>query len=106
MILVTGGAGFIGANFILDWMEQTGEPVLNLDALTYAGNRESLATLDGDTRHVFVHGDITDRTLLDRLFAQHQPRAVIHFYPPRCRRCWPICASCDRCPVPGCEADR
>ena len=79
MILVTGGAGFIGANFILDWMEQTGEPVLNLDALTYAGNRESLATLDGDTRHVFVHGDITDRTLLDRLFAQHQPRAVIHF---------------------------
>ena len=79
MILVTGGAGFIGANFILDWMEQTGEPVLNLDALTYAGNRESLASLDGDTRHVFVHGDITDRTLLDRLFAQHQPRAVIHF---------------------------
>ena len=79
MILVTGGAGFIGANFILDWIEQTGEPVLNLDALTYAGNLESLATLNGDARHVFVHGDITDRALLDRLLAQHKPRAVIHF---------------------------
>ena len=79
MILVTGGAGFIGANFILDWVSQSSEPVLNLDALTYAGNRESLAELDGDPRHVFVHGDITDRALLDRLFAQHQPRAVIHF---------------------------
>ena len=79
MILVTGGAGFIGANFILDWAVQSSEPVLNLDALTYAGNRESLAALDGDPRHVFVHGDITDRALLDRLFTQHQPRAVIHF---------------------------
>jgi dTDP-glucose 4,6-dehydratase len=79
MILVTGGAGFIGANFILDWIEATGEPVLNLDALTYAGNRESLAALNGDARHVFVHGDITDRALLDRLMAQHRPRAVVHF---------------------------
>jgi dTDP-glucose 4,6-dehydratase len=79
MILVTGGAGFIGVNFILDWIEATGEPVLNLDALTYAGNRESLAALNGDARHVFVHGDITDRALLDRLLAQHQPRAVVHF---------------------------
>jgi dTDP-glucose 4,6-dehydratase len=79
MILVTGGAGFIGANFILDWIEQVGEPVLNLDALTYAGNLESLASLKDDARHVFVHGDITDRALLDRLFADHKPRAVVHF---------------------------
>ena len=79
MILVTGGAGFIGANFVLDWIEATGEPVLNLDALTYAGNRESLAELDSDTRHVFVQGDICDRALLDRLFAEHRPRAVVHF---------------------------
>ena len=79
MIFVTGGAGFIGANFILDWIATTGEPVLNLDALTYAGNLESLAALQGDTRHVFVKGDIGDRALLDRLLAEHQPRAVLHF---------------------------
>lgn len=79
MILVTGGAGFIGANFILDWVAATGEAVVNLDALTYAGNLESLAALDGDARHVFVKGDIGDRALLDRLFAEHRPRAVVHF---------------------------
>ena len=79
MILVTGGAGFIGSNFVLDWLESVGEPVVNLDALTYAGNRESLASLDGDDRHVFVQGDIVDRALLDRLFAEHRPRAVVHF---------------------------
>jgi dTDP-glucose 4,6-dehydratase len=79
MILVTGGAGFIGANFVLDWIAATGEPVVNLDALTYAGNLESLKSLDGDTRHIFVKGDIGDRPLLDRLFAEHQPRAVVHF---------------------------
>jgi len=79
MILVTGGAGFIGANFVLDWIEQTGEPVVNLDALTYAGNLESLRALNGDARHVFVKGDIGDRALLDGLFAQHRPRAVVHF---------------------------
>ena len=79
MILVTGGAGFIGANFVLDWIAVTGEPVVNLDALTYAGNRESLRSLDGDARHVFVHGDICDRALLDRLLAGHRPRAIVHF---------------------------
>lgn len=78
-ILVTGGAGFIGANFVLDWLEQNDEPVVNLDKLTYAGNLENLATLQGDARHVFVHGDICDRALVDRLLAQHRPRAIVHF---------------------------
>ena len=79
MILVTGGAGFIGANFVLDWLKGSDEPVLNLDALTYAGNLENLASLQNDPRHVFVHGDICDRPLLDRLFAEHAPRAIVHF---------------------------
>jgi dTDP-glucose 4,6-dehydratase len=79
MILVTGGAGFIGANFVLDWIEKVGEPVLNLDALTYAGNLQSLEPLQGDPLHTFVHGDITDRSLIDRLLAEHQPRAIVHF---------------------------
>ena len=79
MILVTGGAGFIGSNFVLDWLAQSDEPVLNLDALTYAGNRENLIVLEGDPRHRFVHGDITDGDLLDRLFAEQRPRAVVHF---------------------------
>ena len=79
MILVTGGAGFIGANFILGWLAQSDEPVVNVDALTYAGHRKSLASLDGDARHVLVHGDVTDRALLDRLLLQNRPRAVVHF---------------------------
>ncbi|NMG35076.1 dTDP-glucose 4,6-dehydratase [Azoarcus sp. TTM-91] len=79
MILVTGGAGFIGANFVLDWLATQDEPVLNLDALTYAGNLENLAALAGDDRHHFVHGDICDRTLVDRLLAEHRPRAIVHF---------------------------
>jgi dTDP-glucose 4,6-dehydratase len=78
-ILVTGGAGFIGANFILDWLTQTHEPVINLDKLTYAGNLHNLAALDGDLRHVFVQGDIADRKLLDRLFAEYRPRAIVNF---------------------------
>jgi dTDP-glucose 4,6-dehydratase len=78
-LLVTGGAGFIGSNFVLDWLAQSDEPVVNLDALTYAGNRQNLASLDGDARHVFVHGDITDRALVDRLLAEHRPRALLHF---------------------------
>ncbi|MEO7335641.1 MAG: dTDP-glucose 4,6-dehydratase [Caldimonas sp.] len=79
MILVTGGAGFIGANFVLDWIAETGESVVNLDALTYAGNLESLSTLGNDERHVFVKGDIGDRALLDSLLVEHQPRAIVHF---------------------------
>ena len=79
MILVTGGAGFIGANFVLDWVAGSDEPVLNLDALTYAGNMESLRALAGNPRHVFVKGDIGDRALMDGLLAEHRPRAVVHF---------------------------
>ena len=79
MILVTGGAGFIGANFVLDWLAQSDEPLVNLDKLTYAGNLENLASLQGDARHVFVQGDIGDATLVAQLLTQHRPRAVINF---------------------------
>ena len=79
MILVTGGAGFIGGNFVLDWLAQSDEPVINLDKLTYAGNLENLASLQGDVRHVFVQGDIGDGALVARLLAEHRPRAVINF---------------------------
>ena len=73
MILVTGGAGFIGSNFVLDWLARSDEPVLNLDKLTYAGNRHNLASLDGDARHVFVRGDIGDAALVTRLLDEHRP---------------------------------
>ena len=79
MILVTGGAGFIGSNFVLDWLGGSVEPVLTLDKLTYAGNHENLASLQGDNRHTFVQGDIGDAALMARLLAEHQPRAVINF---------------------------
>ena len=79
MILVTGGAGFIGSNFVLDWLTAGNEPIVNLDKLTYAGNLENLASLQGDGRHTFVQGDIGDRVLIDRLLAEHHPRAVLHF---------------------------
>ncbi len=78
-ILVTGGAGFIGSNFVLDWLAQSDDLVINLDKLTYAGNRENLQSLNGDQRHVFVHGDIGDSTLVANLLAQHQPRAIVNF---------------------------
>ena len=79
MLLVTGGAGFIGSNFVLSTVAQTGEAVLNLDKLTYAGNLKNLAALEGDARHVFVQGDICDRTLVRRLLAERRPRAIVHF---------------------------
>jgi dTDP-glucose 4,6-dehydratase len=79
VILVTGGAGFIGANFVIEWIAATGEAVVNLDKLTYAGNLGSLASLAADPRHVFVRGDIADRALVERLLAEHRPRAIVHF---------------------------
>jgi dTDP-glucose 4,6-dehydratase len=79
MILVTGGAGFIGANFVLDWLTENDEPVLNLDKLTYAGNLQNLAALEGNDRHTFVQGDLGDSALVTELLARHQPRAVINF---------------------------
>jgi dTDP-glucose 4,6-dehydratase len=79
MIFVTGGAGFIGSNFVLDWLKQSDEPVLNFDKLTYAGNLKNLASLQGDARHVFVRGDICDQALVLELFQKHQPRAVVNF---------------------------
>ena len=79
MILVTGGAGFIGSNFVLDWLTLGNAPVVNLDALTYAGNLENLASARGNPSHIFVQGDICDRTLVDQLLAEHRPRAIVHF---------------------------
>ena len=78
-ILVTGGAGFIGSNFVLDWLATRDEPVVNYDLLTYAGNLQNLASLAGDARHMFVQGDIGDRGLLDKVLAEHRPRAFVHF---------------------------
>ena len=78
-ILVTGGAGFIGSNFVRDWCAQSDEAVLNLDRLTYAGNVENLASLEGNLQHQLIVGDINDRALLDRLLQEHQPRAMVHF---------------------------
>lgn len=79
MILVTGGAGFIGSNFILDWLAGSDEPVVNLDRLTYAANPDNLAGLKDDSRHLFVHGDIGDAALLATLLRSHRPRAIVHF---------------------------
>jgi dTDP-glucose 4,6-dehydratase len=79
MILVTGGAGFIGSNFVLDWIAAEGTPVVNLDKLTYAGNPANLASLKGDGRYVFAQGDICDRTLVASLLQKHQPLAIVHF---------------------------
>ena len=79
MILVTGGAGFIGANFVLDWIATEGTPVVNLDKLTYAGNPANLAPLKGDARYIFAQGDINDRALVASLLKKHQPQAIVHF---------------------------
>jgi len=79
MILVTGGAGFIGANFVLDWLNTSDEAVLNVDKLTYAGNLGTLKSQQGNPKHVFVRADICDRAAMDALFAEHKPRAVLHF---------------------------
>ena len=79
MILVTGGAGFIGGNFVLDWLAGSNEPVVNLDKLTYAGNLQTLASLQGQPGHIFAQGDIGDTALVAQLLAQHKPRAVINF---------------------------
>jgi dTDP-glucose 4,6-dehydratase len=78
-IFVTGGAGFIGSNFVLDWLSERRESVVNVDKLTYAGNLENLASIDGDERHVFVHGDIGDTELVAKLLSQHNPRAILNF---------------------------
>ena len=79
MILVTGGAGFIGANFVLDWLSQSDEPIVNFDKLTYAGNLESLSSLRNDSRHIFIQGDIGDQLLMAELLEKYQPRAVLNF---------------------------
>jgi len=79
MILVTGGAGFIGGNFVLDWLAHNNEQVITIDKLTYAGNLDTLASLKSNPRHIFVRGDIGDRELVARLLAEHRPRAVINF---------------------------
>ncbi|RGE46033.1 dTDP-glucose 4,6-dehydratase [Comamonas testosteroni] len=79
MIFVTGGAGFIGANFVLDWLVNVDEAVVNIDKLTYAGNLENLASLKGDERHIFVQADIGDCEVWAKLLVQHKPRAVVNF---------------------------
>lgn len=79
MILVTGGAGFIGSNFVLDWLAQSDELVLNLDKLTYAGNVDNLASLQGDARHIFIQGDLSESSLVERLLTEYRPRAVLNF---------------------------
>lgn len=79
MIFITGGAGFIGSNFVLDWLAQNDEPVINFDKLTYAGNMNNLASVRQDPRHIFVQGDIGDTAQVAALFAQYKPRAIVHF---------------------------
>jgi dTDP-glucose 4,6-dehydratase len=79
MILVTGGAGFIGSNFVLEWLKTSSEPVVNLDKLTYAGNLQNLETLSDNANHIFVKGDIGDKVLIPELLNKHQPRAVLNF---------------------------
>ena len=79
MILVTGGAGFIGSNFVLDWLASEAEPLVNVDELTYAGNASNLAAVGKDSRHIFIKGDICDRTLISRLLKDYRPSAIVNF---------------------------
>jgi dTDP-glucose 4,6-dehydratase len=79
MLLVTGGAGFIGSNFVVSTLKETGEPIVNLDKLTYAGNLRNLEAVRNDARHVFVQGDVCDRALVRDLLKKHEPRAIVHF---------------------------
>ena len=79
MILITGGAGFIGSNFVLDWLSRERTPMINLDKLTYAGNLSNLAIIKNDEKHIFVQGDIADCQLVQQLLNQYKPRAIIHF---------------------------
>lgn len=79
MIVVTGGAGFIGSNFVLDWLKTNNEPVINIDKLTYAGNATNLTSLSGDQRHQLIQGDIGDTSLWEQVLAEHRPRAVVNF---------------------------
>jgi dTDP-glucose 4,6-dehydratase len=78
-LLVTGGAGFIGSNFVLDWLNESDEQVINLDKLTYAGNLENLTSLRSNQRHIFRHGDIKDAILVSALIEEYKPRAIINF---------------------------
>src|SRR5271166_1594234 len=78
-VLVTGGAGFIGSNFVLNWIAKTKASVVNLDLLTYAGNRKNLESIENDPRHIFVKGDIGDGALVASLLQKHKPRAILHF---------------------------
>src|SRR5690606_1479482 len=78
MILITGGAGFIGSNFVLEWVGQSDEPIVNIDKLTYAGNLQNLSLLERNTQHIFVCADICNSDEMSKIFAHHQPRAVIH----------------------------
>ena len=78
-ILVTGGAGFIGANFVLDWLQASDEPIVNLDKLTYAGNLRNLESIADNEKHYFAHGDVADQAKVLSLLSEHQPRAIVHF---------------------------
>src|SRR5688500_12528345 len=79
MLLVTGGAGFIGSNFVVSTLKETGEAIVNVDKLTYAGSLRNLAGVRDDKRHIFVQGDICDRALVAELLKKHKPRAIVHF---------------------------